>query len=325
MENTFSQTGSIGAAWPPALATNQRLRGFYTEGVITGQQEANIVTDHIESAVDEMLCSAHISRLSIRVVSEIGSLARLAFDRANIEAALPISDTDLVIVYVGANRDDRQMSAERLAAHQALLHRVSQRTHSDHTPDLDVKIVDRQNTAQLVPAFAKLYSSFGYDLSETEQLLRDDNNVIAYHKDGDVVASTAMAEKAAIEINGLGKLTLVEITEASTHPAYRQRGLYRSVSGYLIRHLMSLHREDAMNMDALYGESNLTMPGVVIAAHQNGRRFSYFDRDDLGFNDVGFGILPQNFSVADGTETRDYNDFAVSYVPLQRRRNQNAI
>ncbi len=125
-----------------------------------------------------------------------------------------------------------------------------------------------------------------------------------------------MAEKATITINGFGELSLVEITEASTHPDYRQRGLYRAVSGYLIQHLVSLCRDDAVPIDVLYGESNLAMPGVVIAAHQNGRRFSYFDRDSLGCDNSAFGILPQNFAVADGVETRDYNDFAVSYIPL---------
>jgi len=325
MENTFNQTSSIGAAWPPALATNERLRGFYTEGVITSQQEADSITEHVESAIDDMLCSDQTSRVSIRVVSEIGSLARLTFDRANIEAALPINNTDLVIAYIGANQDDRQMSTKRLTAHQALLHSLRLRNHVSHNTDLDIRIVDNQNTTHLVPAFTQLYRSFGYDRIETEQILGDSSNLIVYHQDGDVVASTAMAEKATIEISGLGKLSLVEITEASTHPAYRERGLYRAVSSYLIRHLMSLHRDGGINMDALYGESNLTMPGVVIAAHQNGRRFSYFDRDDLGSHNVSFGILPQNFAVADGSETRDYNDFAVSYVPLQTRRDQNAV
>lgn len=325
MENTLSQISSIGATWPPAVASNQRLRGFYTEGVITNQQEADAVTNHVESAVDDMLNSVDLSRLSVRVVSEIGALARLGFHRAHIEAALPIRGTGLVIAYVGINRAGRGMSADRLAAHQGLLKTVTQQAHKAQHPTIDVRILDQQDSAHLVPAFKELYGSFDYDDSDTKQLMSDDSNVIAYHQVDDVIASTAMAEKANVEIRGLGELTLVEITEASTHPEFRQRGLYRAVSGYLIQHLISLHRDGALNIDALYGESNLSMPGVVIAAHQNGRRFSYFDRDYLGCHNLSFGILPQNFSVADGTETRRYNDFAVSYVPIETRRNQDAF
>lgn len=321
METTQNQISSIGAAWPPTLATNQRLRGFYTKGVVTSQQEADVVANHIDSAVDEMVRSEGLSRLSVRVVSEIGWLPKLKFDRADIEAALPIRDTDLVIAYVGANQDDRQMSKARLAEHQALLTGVAQMARIETTPELHVEIVDRQNTTRLISPFTELYSSFGYDHSETELLLGDDNNIIAYHRVDGVTASTAMAEKARVEIKGLGELSLVEITEASTHPFYRQRGLYRAVSGYLIQHLVTQQREGATNIDVLYGESNLSMPGVVIAAQQNGRRFSYFDRSHLGCQNVSFGILPQNFAVADGTETRKYNDFAVSYVPLTSGRN----
>lgn len=316
MRTSEQQTSSIGAAWPPSITSNERLRGFYVNDVITGAQSASTLEAHLCSAVDQLEGDNGFSRISIRVVAELGSLSRLNFEATTIEAVLPIAASGLGVVYLGANEPERRLDNERLDCHVRLLNAAVRRVRSCRSQNLDVKIVDHNEAEALAGAFMPLYEPFGYGHHETESLLADRANIIAYATMDGQVVSTAMAEQGTVMIDGYGELALVEITEASTHPLYRQRGLYAAVSSYLTEQLVGLQRQGERTIDVIYGESNLAMPGVVHAAHQNGRKFSFFDRETLGVSNCAFGILPQNFKVSDGVETRAYNDLAVSYVPL---------
>lgn len=316
MENSLEQTSSIGASWPPVVASNQRLRGFYTEALIADQQSADNLAEHVQAATEEMFELKDITRVSIRAVVDQCVLPRLTFEHASVEAAIPIRDTELLVAYIGANQAVRQMRSEHISAHRKLL-RSAVDAPSSPDSDVPVKIVTQETADDLIADFAQLYSIFGYGIDETRELLASPSNIIAYQQVQDKVVSTAMAERGSVLIPGFGDLNLVEITEASTHPEHRKKGFYRHVSGHLMRHLVSSSQEGTIPIDVLYGESNLAMPGVIIAASQNGRRFSFFDRERLGRTEDSFGILPQNFAVADGSETRCYNDFAVSYVSLE--------
>ena len=141
-------------------------------------------------------------------------------------------------------------------------------------------------------------------------------STFAYIKKANWVISSPLGGRAVIEVAGEESFRIVEITEASTRVEYRRRGLYKAISGFLIEKLIEESKDTVNPIGAIYGETNLAMPGVVFAAVENGRRFSYFDAPWLGINRPDFGILPQNFKVEDGVETRPYNDFALSYVPL---------
>jgi ribosomal protein S18 acetylase RimI-like enzyme len=297
---------------------HNRLRGFYTDSVVETPAQVDAFAASFDAARVLVQTIEGVDRLSIRAVVHAGALATLEGRHIPVEAAVPLSAATphLVVAYAAVNQPGREMSAEHLSRHRgALAQVVSQDQNArDHTGGLasrgfSLHTVHPDDAQKLAPEFLGLYQAFGYGIAEVENVLASGDNAIAYVQSGDRVVSTAMAERGAVTIGGLGEITLVEITEASTDPAFRGQGLYRAVSGHLAE---SLVKDPTIN--ALYGESNLTMGGVLVAAHQNGRRFSHFDQ--YGLRSPGFGILQQNFHVADGAEKRPYNDFAVSYYPL---------
>lgn len=321
MEFSTQQTSSIDAAWPPSAAAFERIRGFYTDGTITSRAEADSLAEVVFDTVDRMEQSDEATRVSFRAVAEIGSIGMLQFNGlTQVEAILPIAGTDLGLVYFGKNHSSRSMDPSYIRRHAQLIQSASQRRPLNQQASYDLRIVDNSEVTELVEQFTPLYEAFGYNAADTDQLLRSESNTVAYIMSDEKVVSTAMAEHASIPIVGFGDLNITEITEASTHPDYRRRGLYARVSGFLLDCLIARRDDDQSRADIIYGESNLAMPGVVYAAQENGRRFCYFDRETYGIGDEAYGILPQNFRVEDGVETRPYNDFAVSYVPLVRSR-----
>jgi hypothetical protein len=315
-----NQTSSIGAVWPPRVdTTHHRLRGFYAEGVVRTEADIDTFAAHFDAARIITQTTEGIDRLTVRVVAHAGALATLDRMGIHVEAALPLARTEpsLVVAYTAANLGGRAMSQAHLARHRDTLAGAIRRPRPTQNPAAALRaqgftphLVDHQDAKALAPRFAELYASFNYVEADIVELLGNTDNTIAYVQDGDRIVSTAMAESASIRVAGLEPLNLVEITDASTVLDYRGRGLYKGVSGYLADRLQ--HERDDLNV--LYGESNLAMRGVLFAAHENGRRFSHFD--NYGVLRPDFGILQQNFHVADGAETRAYNDFALSYYPL---------
>jgi hypothetical protein len=313
-------SSSIGAAWPPQAASHNRVRGFYDEGVLDTSQEALEFASQLGDLRADFDKQQERTRLSVRFITQAAHLKLLSAAGVQIEAAIPLANSEepeLVLAYAGHNAPDRRISQDQQHAHGQLLDRViasprpTRHAVAGHT--IDSRTTDAER-ARLAPYFLQLYSQFGYDQQGVDELLGNPSNTIMFvERDGQVV-STAMAERASIPIKDFGILELAEITEAATHPNYRQQGLYTAVSGLLLDGLVERQADDPLH--AIYGESNLAMPGVLYAGHQNGRRFSYQDRDSYSLSAPGFGVLPQNFHIADGRETRPHNDFAVSYVPL---------
>jgi ribosomal protein S18 acetylase RimI-like enzyme len=311
------------ALWPPGEASHERLKGFYTENVVTDAASAKDLADTVREHSANMERGGNFSRLSLRAIVELGSLAALQdkFAPAHIEAVLPIKDSGLGVAYLGANRPDRRMDTNYTARHQRLL-QESDNVAAACPPEavlaaqgLRAQIVNPLEAGQLAPAFVPRYAVFGYNERQTEDLLRDKANTVAYTANNSgTILSTAMAEHNRVHVSGYGDLHMVEITEASTHPDCRGRGLYAAISGHLIQSLM----ENRDELDVIFGESNLSSPGVIYAARKNARHFNFEDRQDFGIDNPAFGMLPQHVSVADGLEVRPYNDFAVSYIELER-------
>ncbi|HSX15768.1 MAG TPA: hypothetical protein VLF40_03170 [Candidatus Saccharimonadales bacterium] len=317
---------SIEAVWPPTDSTHQRLRGFYNEAVLDSETAVRDFAGQFHHYRQTIAADAAHTRLSVRAVTTPEALRDLQVHQVPVEAVLPLAlpEQSLVIAYTGWNAPGRAIRPADVTRHQQTLANAIGRTQtSEHsvaslagqgiTPACIEQTTSEADRRALVPKFAGLYAIFGYNLEQTEALLLDPNNVIAYLRHGNEVVSTAMAESGELAIKGLEPLRIAEITEASTLPAYRGLGLYRLVSGLLAQRLRS---PQTRPLHAIYGESNLAMPGVIIAAHHNGRRFSHFDAERYGIHSPQFGILPQNFRVEDGTETRPYNDFALSYLPI---------
>lgn len=319
-----NHTSSLGGSWPPQSFTHQRLRGFYDRAV-RNAEDVHCFADAFEEARQATQRHPTIGRLSARAVIRGSLLRQVEAQGVPVEAALPLAGHgDMVIGYFGWNKAQREMSAEYLTRHHALLRKASGKARSPAEEAEDRRfhfrcITPRTPTGlkeSLVSAFAPLYEPLGYDKNDTRELLTNPANTIAYlqNEEGRIV-STAMAEHGTMRVRGTAPVRAVEITEASTHPDFRGQGLYRTVSAWLIRSLLAERRAGRMPIDVLYGESNLAIPGVVIAAAQNGRTFNTTDRRRFGIVSPAFGVLPQNFSIQ-GNENRRYNDFAVSYRPL---------
>lgn len=320
--------GSIGATWPPISASNNRLRGIYNEKAI---DSASDVRDFAEvfQGYQEMLEEPGFDRLSIRLVASIGATALLGEQGVPVEGALPFrrDGEQLALVYAGWNSPDRSVPESTYYNHRQLLGSVVQYPPREESPErllerkgYEPRLISRETLSEeraaLVSSFTELYAAFGYNQEETEELLLSPSSTIGYIEQDGRVVSTAMAEAGVVNVDGVGDVHMVEMTEAFTRPEYRGQGLYEAISGYVLRLVMSERQEGRRELDVLYGESNLAMPGVLHAARANGRRFNHFDAVRFGVCNRNFGILPQNVTVRDGAETRPYNDFALTYIPL---------
>lgn len=322
-------TSSIGAMWPPGPSTHNRMRGFYDQAVVRDVADVAVFAQEFAAERERLHEHPDLDRLSIRLVGSFGILAALQDHGIHVEAAIPLGNLgeDLAIAYTAWNSEARRASSGHLASELAMLKNATSsevspidyrqelglRGYTAHIIDKDTSEADKQ---ALVERFVDMYKIFNYDRGDVETLLFNPANTIAYIEHEGQVISTAMAEAGEILVQDLEPLAITEITEASTHPDHRGNGLYKLVSGFLVSELLRRAQQTGQPLNALYGESNLAMPGVILAAHHNGRRFSHFDAERAGINRPDFGILQQNFHVADGTEQRPYNDFAVSYYNL---------
>lgn len=328
IELTTTETSSIGAAWPPCPSNNDRLRGFYDGGVIPADQTAVYeFTDELEAIRSTMVAESTASRLAVKAVMEDDAL-QLVRSFVRIEAAIPLGNghEGLSIAYLGFNNTSRLVTDPEMATHRAQINNAvhglqANRQHTTHTADNlavhvhDGATADSTDIAALTPEFSQLFSVFGYSPAETETILGDSSNLIVYMRNPDDgrIVSSAMAETGTIAVQGLGDVTITEITEAITPEEFRGRGYYRLVSGLLVRELCD-RVANGQAIHAIFGEGNLAAAGVLRAAAQNGRRFSLQDARRYGITSSSFGVLPNSFAINDGNEP-GYRSLAVSYVP----------
>jgi len=345
-------TSSIGACWPPAISTSERIRGFFTDRVIETPDDVEQFAEAYHEA-DARLEDSGATRLSLRAVASTSMLEGLERAGIRVEAAMPFclptpgrTRGDDVVVYAGRNLAERQGAVDPDTArvlsasdHQQLwrstLHdrrraigrRLDSRLRVCETSGADTD----NDVADVLDQFIDLYRPFGYGPSEVLRLLTNPSNRIVFIQAEDgTILSSAMAEIASVVVGGVGEVVMAEVTEASTHPEFRGQGLYRLASGILLCRLADVSREQILAgeppINVIYGECNLNMPGVLHAATQNGRRFAAADAPVLGaiFSTTQraaqgrppFGVLEQNFRVEDGIVAPGrYNDFGLSYLP----------
>lgn len=326
-EQIASQTSSIGAAWPPLPSSHNRLRGFYNT-VVSTPSEVDTFLSEFNDCRQELAQDPKLDRLTIRVVGNISIAGVLESAGVQVEGALPIAGSiNNAIIYTAWNQPHRTASPEHIDRHSASLSNVIKhpldlrdRTSVLKNMGYAPRVIDARTRDEVsdstIEQFTTLYDAFGYNQPDVEELLLNSNNTVAYIENCGRVVSTALVEAATIEMDGSEPLHIAEVTEAITSPDYRGMGLYKAVSGFLTHQVLSERVQGTRPLHVLYGESNLAARGVLMAAHENGRLFSHFDRERFAINSTSFGILQQNFHVQDGVETRTYNDFALSYIPL---------
>lgn len=321
---------SIDANWPPCDSSNERIRGFYPE-VLKGDQALQDFAEEFERASHKVDDSSEgVTRVSFRAVTDKATVLALTIQpEITIEAAMPLYGTgydDKLLVYTGYNAINRRASEEDFAKHRETIRAASKRygeaavvdtIRGYYTTPRIITTEDAENDPSIEGKLLELYSAFGLDTNEVGALLANPTNLIAVLEasDGNFV-STVLAETANIALEDQPPLRIAEITEAVTLPSKMGMGYYSTLSRFLVDQVQKLAHEEKKNIHALYGESNLSSVGVIFAAAKNGRRFNIYDRSNLSIENQNFGILPQNFRVSDGVETRSYNDFALTYYPL---------
>jgi len=318
---TVAAIGPDTVVWPPQFdQTHDRAKGLYDTVI-----DSDSAVQHFAYQMHTIrgTVAEQCSRLSVRAVIETERLSALehAVWQAGIqvEAAIPLSGLgdSLAIAYTGWNAPERMLQQTWFERHVNTLNRAVSRPPTRGRPlELGVGFIDQRTPEAtrraLIPQFAGIYALFGYAAGAAEQLLLNPANIVAYvHDDNGDVVSTAMAAYERPYVSGMS-IPMVEITEAFTVPEYRGNGLYRTVSGHLTQALA-----DRETISAIYGEGNLAMPGVIIAAHENNRQFSYHTRERFGIRNTRCGILAQAVRIEDGraeSERLPYNDLAVSYL-----------
>ncbi|MFE6923066.1 hypothetical protein ACFVAV_18700 [Nocardia sp. NPDC057663] len=293
----------------------------------TARRLDDFIEEFTRNRADAMQRS--IDRVTVKAVGTAKALDLLAESGIGVEGAIPLAcHRGHVLIFAGWNHPDRTVPPAKLRTYRALLAqtRITKKVPNrmeDRARDagLQVNLLakkdDQTSRRDEVGRFAEAFGAFGLGETDIEQLLVSANTTIAYLTNPlGAVASAVVAERVTIDLEGHGSLVLVEITEAITRVEFRGQGLYRNLSGYIVDHIRF---GEAGPLHAVFGECNLSSPGVIYAARRNGRRFVTDDAELYGGPhrpDLTFGILCQNFSVSDGVESRAYNDFALSYVDL---------
>lgn len=331
--NTLIQTppeaiSSIGAVWPPAPASDARLRGFYPELVVPNTMQ-NFMDDFLDRSFLLHYSGAEATRLTVRAIVKSDLIGRLAAQLSHVEAAVPLGGEHAGnhIVYFGAAKTGRHaLSEDALATATDNMNKATSRRPQQMPDDAELndhglhlvtakRVLDDETVRQ----FTELYTPFEYGEDAVRDIAANTNNTLLYLQNGQgQIVSSAMAEHAELDINGLGTVRIAEVTEATTAPGHRGNGYYRMVSGLLLSHLQEAATKEQKPVHAVFGESNLDPQHVAVlnAGIDNGRRLSFSDAAGLGINNdqraVPFGILPHHVTIG-----QEVQSLAVSYLPLK--------
>ena len=319
----LSTTSSIGACWPPEATTQERRRGLYDHAVMT-MEDVQAFAERYHEEAQIMRDDPGTSRLSIRLVANVEMVAELERQGVPVEGALqfswfPEGETPYsngaqprhALVYTGENTLERDLSSPQSAQTMPELPTAprpvrSRRQLQEDAAHVNSRLIEsgldpieyheitggEVRALELADSFMPLWSeTFGYDREEIEAILTNPDNHIVYaqNEQGGIV-SVAMAELDSISVEGVGRVNLAEITEASTLAEYQGHGLYGIASGLLLLRLGLVSRAGLTSgtgpLHLVYGESNLSSPGVLLAANHNGRVFAahelaLYDRDEM--------------------------------------------
>lgn len=330
-------TSSVGGLWPPQDAYAERVKGIYTGGIISTEEDLRmIVQTLVESAENSDRENGNkITRISLRAIIDRSLLTKKGRDLIGpfVEALIPLDGTHVafknsVLTYVGLNHATRQplpeelkryrKSADEYKGSERPIYSVYERCSKQ---GLDLVILPNLNREKILPAdeividqVTQLYQRFGWDRNAVIAMLANPNNIVGAAMYQGQIVSAGIAEMVEIPV-GKDNFRMAEITEAATLDGYGGNGLYTGVSCKLLEELYNRSKKQDIlggTLDLVFGECNGNAPGVLKTARIQDRTFSTDVADELGF--PGSGILPQHVIIEGNPKRTKYNDLLPTFL-----------
>ena len=320
-----SANSSVGALWPPAEASDRRIKGIYTPGVISDEESLNAFMGEFIGRFDVLNSpDAEATRLSFRAVVNMGLLQKEASHlKPYIESILPLDGqfAGNALVYFGQNSTSRvssllDLERQRINIQEALhvptdLSAALSKATSNGV-QFRMLTTEQRRDSDTVGQVAELYARFNKSLSDVAEMLNNEGNLITVACIEGRIVSAVIGERAIIPV-GSQTLQMVEVTEAATHKDFQRRGLYTGVSTMLLDYLAG--NED---VDLVYGEINGLAPGALKAAKLQGRILACEVGGELGYPESG--TLFQHVPIANGSRQTPYNDLWPAFITGQQLR-----
>lgn len=216
------------------------------------------------------------------------------------EGLLPFNScgSSMMVAYFGINSASR-MSPNRIielesnAAARASLG-LSSRPPSE---GYSIRPAGMQDVPQLVELYSNIFSSYLVELNESSvsSMVESTPTLVSVHS-GRVVAALA-AEHACFEVDGVGAVSMVEISEAATDAEHRGNRLY---SHMIEMFLSTMDRDIGNENSVVYAETRAAHPAAARGALLAGGIVSGFLNKHCTIN-----------AVRDVQETGDYENLNV--------------
>lgn len=311
-------------SWPPSIdIENNRKRGMFRRVI-----ESGAMFNSLAGRFSQFELSDDVSRVSARIFITDSALRESLKNNLElidplVEAIIPLKGSgipeldDVLLVYLGKNSDSRtlpqdEVNKEISRANEIFSLDEPPRYHSYEGIDFTVLDSGLRQDAEIQNQFADLYSAFGWNVDDVAKILNNQDNLLVAAFNQGLLISTGMAEKAIVPLIRQDKrfnLVMYEITEAATREEYRGNGLYLAVA-LIINRLLA---DGDANL--VFGESNLSAPGVLKAAYRQGRHSTLRNLNEYGISEKP---LRQPVRISGGVNDHRpkhlKNDLLVTYL-----------
>ena len=269
MPHTSISIGAVGGVQYDA--GSDRLKGILTDFVDKPDDVGHLIQRYISNR------RPPASRVTVRLFTRPG-LTRDDLDQVHIpwrgaeitcEAFIPMSRNDIGgVAYFGGNAIDREACTreDRIKERELLRGVMSRPINGSRTPDEIIEFLERpddQDITDLLAVYMEAYDQYMTPFTRVTiaGMCRDNLVAIARNTEGRIVA-VSQGEKVMLSpLN----LTLVELTETATLPAYRSRGLTTFCKRKIIETVSGPQVQ-------IYAESRANWGGVLRQNHSIGMR-----------------------------------------------------
>lgn len=341
-------TSSVGLGWPPREVAFERVKGFFTQAVLTTETEFidylvdfNDMVDfwnrgyvQVYDQVTKPPEHGEVSRFTERIFvnTELFKAVAPKIPSGLLEAFIPLEGAgdgfdDIGILYVGHNNETRFGDHQERAEIIPRIKKVLQRPRGSYTEimkrqadqGITISALTDVHNPQVIAQMSELYSKFGWSGEAVEELLNNPNNLIMVARDGNKIVSTGLAEFASFPVGDLPvPFKMAEISEAATLEEYQGRGIYTAVAAELTKQLAQ------KGVHLAYGECNGVNTAVLSAARTTGRSFAYefsveaeivyVPNHKEWFISECLGMLPQHAPIAGVPHKKPYNDLVPAFA-----------